>query len=48
MRSVTHLPELDAYGRSVACLLLEPLRVTARTLTPVASNDSVALDGVPA
>ena len=46
MRSVTHLPELDAYGRSITCLPLEPLQVTVRTLTPVASNDPVALDGV--
>lgn len=46
MRRITHLPELDAYGRSIACIPLEPLQVTVRTVSPVSSNDPVALDGV--
>lgn len=46
MRSVTHLPELDAYGKRIDGLEMEPLRVTVQTVTPVSSNDPVALDGV--
>lgn len=46
MHGITHLPELDAYGLSIADLPMEPLQVTVRTFTPVASNDPVALDGV--
>lgn len=46
MRGVARLPELDAYGERIAGLSMRPLRITARTVTPVASNDPVALDAV--
>lgn len=46
MRGVVHLPEFDRYGERIAGLRVRPLRITARTVTPVASNDPVALDAV--
>jgi CRISPR type IV-associated protein Csf3 len=46
MRSLVHLPELDSYGDRLAKLSMQPLRVRVSTLTPVASNDPVALDSL--
>lgn len=46
MRSVIHVPDFDAYGERIAGLPMEPLRVRAVTVSPVASNDPVTLDGV--
>src|SRR5262249_37565984 len=46
MRSVIYLPEFDAYGKRISNLPMQPLRVIAETVTPVASNDPVALDAI--
>ncbi len=46
MRGVIHLADFDQYGARVGRLPTRALRVTARTATPVASNDPVALDGI--
>jgi CRISPR type IV-associated protein Csf3 len=46
MRGVSHIDALDRYGERIGGVPVEPLRVTCRTVTPVAGNDPVALDGV--
>lgn len=46
MRGINHLPQLDAYGKRIEGLDYEPLLVTVRTVSPVASNDPVALDSI--
>lgn len=46
MRGVIHVAELDAYGERIEDISFQPLSITVRTVTPVASNDPVALDGV--
>lgn len=43
---LNHDPRFDAYGERVAGLPMEPLRVSVVTVTPVASNDPVAFDGL--
>lgn len=43
---VNHDPRFDAYGERIAGLPMEPLLVSVVTVTPVASNDPVALDGL--
>ena len=43
---VVHLPELDAMAQRFAVMKMQPLKITLRTLKPVAGNDALHLDGL--